>query len=184
MLTMLIASALLFCTGQAGTDAPPARTAYSIILENGKQLHGFWEERQELAEGSVRVELDTPWAPGFEIIRESEIVSTGVERGKAREDRILEGWKSAGFTLVEGRPIPTVEVELANRAREMAGVGQNSESVPAQAVDILPAAPEPAAAAVAVTESASIARRWGGQVAIVAVALLLAGVIVKALILS
>lgn len=178
----LVTAALILCTGQA--EIPPARTTFTIILENGQQLHGFWEERQKLSGGSVRVELDTPWAPGHEIIRESEVRSAGAERAKAREDRIIRGWKEAGFTLIEGHPIPTVEVELANRAREMAGVGHAEETVPAQSVESLPVAPQSAAPEAVVTEPPKPARGWVGQAAIVAVALLLAGVILKTLVLS
>ncbi len=181
MWTTFVAAALVLCTAQ--TEAPPARTTHTIILENGQQLHGFWDQRQVLAGGSVRVELDTPWAPGFEILRESDIRSAGAERTKAREARIVEGWKEAGFTLIDGRPVPTVEVELANRAREMADVGQE-EDVPAQSVELLPVVPQPGAPEAVAPEPPSFARRWGGQAAIVVAALLLAGVILKTLVLG
>ena len=104
------------------SDAQPT---YTIMLPDGKKLPVFWDERQE-QQGSdwVRVQIDEPWdaTPQFWQGKLSAVTVSGKERPSAREKRRKEGWDKNGFVEIDGHYVLKTEVDLAQRAREMAGI--------------------------------------------------------------
>jgi hypothetical protein len=170
---------LLIVVATSTVAQPQAKTdedhpTYTVILPDGEKLPVFWEERQEQTSADyVRVQIDAPWdpAPQYWQGKMSSITVSRKERPDARERRRAEGWKAAGFDLVNGRYIPKTEVELAQRARQMAGVTETSStaalSPSASSDDVLQTtAPGP------VEDSAApgFFAQWGAHIGLVIVA--------------
>ena len=120
---LLLASVGQTPAGDASA-APVAseRAAYKITLNTGREIFGFWEEREDRG-NTWRVEVDAPWKreKDYQFINKNSVTSTEAEWRGAREARIAKGWKDAGFSEIGvGRHYATQEVALAARAKEMA----------------------------------------------------------------
>lgn len=169
-------------------QAPPAsvreRRSYIIILKNGQELPGFWEQRTELPNDMVRVELDTPWEPGTKMFKNSDVEGApGAERPERRKDRIRKGWEERGYTEVNGVYYPKTEVELAQRARQMAGVTDKPVETELDAVE---PAQETINEAVQETGAPDSSQGWKlivGYVGVVGVAALFVAVVIRKMIL-
>lgn len=157
---------------------------YVIVTQDGgerKERVGFWEERKEQSRRVVRVELDTPWSPGYEMISLSDLAEPPVkERPSLTAERLEKGWADAGFKLVNGKPVLIAQYELAQRARKMAGLDSEDggkEPEPAEA------GPVPAGAVA--TEPGEgpplpgFFEQWSGHIGLVVVALLLTWLVVR-----
>jgi hypothetical protein len=120
---LLLASVGQSPTGEAGVaSGAKERAAYKITLNTGREMYGFWEEREDRG-NTWRVEVDAPWKreKDYQFINKNSVASTEAEWRGARETRIAKGWKDAGFSDIgDGRHYSAQEVALAGRAREMA----------------------------------------------------------------
>lgn len=162
---------------------------YKVDVEGEKKpLYGHIDEKS-LEAGSTEllvVLLDEPWT-------DTPRVRT-LPRGKAkwlpewsgdRPARLEAEAAAAGFKLAKnGRYYPLEEVQLADRAREMAGWTNADQTAPATP-DAAEAAelPQDAPPAVAPPERGFLAR-WGIEILLVAGALALSAVVIKFIVLS
>lgn len=166
--------------------AAPARQPY-VIQETGRTIVGYWEERGVQSGGKVRVELDTPWlsTPQWEMVTLKNLVSAPVaERPAKTAERRKRGFEEAGLVqLSDTVAVPKEDYELAQRAREMAGVdkpqGEDGEvAVETDAEEIIPTG------AVASRPGSGpplpgFWEQWGGHIGLVVVAVLLTGLVVR-----
>ena len=163
-----------------------ARQPYVIQLNDGRELVGFWEQRETQSGGKVRVELDMPWAPvnKREMLPQSSVVSATPERPTATLKRIEKGWDEAGYVLVnDSIPVLKEKYELAQRARQMAGLdgAEGEQAVETSGADV----------AGAVTTEPRVApplpgffEQWGAHIGLLLVAVLLTGLVVRMAFLS
>ncbi|MCX5772642.1 MAG: hypothetical protein NTZ09_20550 [Candidatus Hydrogenedentes bacterium] len=179
-------SFLLIAAMQAAAGGQ-ARQPYVIQLNEGRELVGFWEQRGTQSGGKVRVELDKPWAQGpqWEMIAQSSVVSATPERQSATIKRLQKGWNEAGFVLVNHLPVPKDKYELAQRARQMAGLdggeGEQAEAVETSGADVAGAvATDPAAT----PPLPGFFEQWGAHIGLLLVAVLLTGLVVRMAFLS
>ena len=111
----------------ASADIPPeSRRTYVITPEEGAPFFGFYDDAKEVTGGGLSIELDTPWAPNTRIIKKTAIKSSEAERPEERNKRVSEGIRNAGLAYVNGLFYNAAEVQLAERAREMAGIGKTA----------------------------------------------------------
>jgi len=162
--------------------ADDARQPYVIPMKDGTELVGFWEERGVQSGGVVRVELDEPWNPHqWKMIAVKDLAEKPVpERPSVTAQRLEEGWKNAGYVLVNGMPVLKEKFELAQRARTMAGLNSANEAqepdpaetgaVPAGAVATEPGAAPPLP---------GFFEQWGGHIGLIVVAVLLLWLVVR-----
>ena len=136
----------------------------------------FWEKRTPPDAAICRVEIDTtPWdlngTKKFRNVTVSEIIGEPLrEMPKARTERI----KAAGYTVIDDAYYLTSEVELAQRARRMAGVRETSDALEDNAAPVTVEAPAaPAAEPQAPEQAPSFVQRWGLKAGIILVALVL-----------
>ena len=183
MIAYLLIALAAMDMAQPEAAPEPGRKSYILTLQNGERRGVFWDERKELGNNIVRVELDTPWKPGFDNIKKSDIADYGSERQSAREDRIRQGWLDAGYTQVNGKPVLITEVELAQRARQMAGVTDASSAPPPSPETEETAQPVVSEAPPKMAERGLLAE-WGPHIGVAAMALLLIGLVAKWLIFS
>jgi hypothetical protein len=187
---------ILICAHtQAQQDMEPGEAAsvYGIKVEGQKQpIYGFVDESTlDLTDPKpefITVELDKPWLPKTETqrIRKTMISEIKKEYSRDRETRLNVQAAEAGLVLVNGTYYRIEEVEWADKAREMAGLtGEETGTSPASPQEALnphPAVPE---APPATAPSASVPRRpWGMEIALVAGAIVLIGVVVKTMLLN
>lgn len=141
----------------------------------------FWEDRQEQAgKDWVRVERDEPWQAGpvYWAGRKSDILEQAAERQSLREQRLRAGWAEAGFVEVNGHRVAAAEVQLAERAKEMAGFGQKAV---AEDLPVVPVVEEKTAPAgpVDVPAPPGILKQWGAHAALLICAAFLIAVVAK-----
>ena len=182
-ISLLIAFAAIGVV-RAAPDSGDSRPTY-IIRSEGEDYAVFWEERQDKGNGWCRVELNAPWLaePQFENFRESE-VTVFRERDRSREQRIKRGWRDAGFTEISpGNYVSTYEVDLAQRARDMAGVTPADDAAPepprAANADAAPAPQE-----IPETNTRGFVAEWGPHAVLIFVALLLVTLVARTLLFS
>ncbi|NIA15592.1 MAG: hypothetical protein GWP08_16135 [Nitrospiraceae bacterium] len=174
MLAALI-TVLLVANAAPGDSQPgEARQIYVLILNNGTKLPCFWDEKITPPGGtSYRVEIDTPWLPENKkkLINESDIAEGPFrEKASARAKRIA----AAGYTVIDGAYYLTSEVELAQRAREMAGVRETSDApedppppVRVEELDVPSAESQPP------EQAPAFVQQWGLKAGVILVALAL-----------
>ena len=184
MTTGLLAA--LFILDLAGPDpaASNARETYLITADNDREYAVFWDERQAKGNDVYLVELDTPWTtePVFEIVK--NVTKISAERPRNREERIKREAAAAGFTQVRpGYYVPSYEVALAARAREMAGITDQGDVARASPVGVTPRAAS-VTPQVRDQEPKGVVAHWGPHVGVVGVALLLAGLVVRFLLVA
>jgi hypothetical protein len=186
MITCVLMVVVASTVAQPQPKTDEERPTSVIILPDGKKLPVFWEERQEQTSADyVRVQIDAPWEPTPQYWqgKVSSITVSGKERAAARERRLADGWKAAGFDLVNGRYIPKTEVELAQRARQMAGVAETSSTAP----------PSPSASSDNVSQATAPASvkdsvapgflaQWGAHIGLVIVAGLILALLARTLV--
>jgi len=173
---VLIAVAALSVVPALAQEEKERRT-YVITIKDGRELPVFWNEKAEY-ESYYRVERDTPWNPGTENIRKADIVSEKRERALEREKRLEEASKAAGFTLLNGRYIQTIEVELAEKAREWA-------TPPADDPEPIEPAPETVVEqTTAPADDSGNVGYWGAIATIVVLAGALIGLVVKTMLMG
>ena len=113
----------------AATDVPPEqRRSFVITPEEGAPFYGFYDDAKEVSGGGLSIELDTPWAPGTRIIKKTAIKAYEEETPEERTKRVSEGIQNAGMAYVNGRFYNATEVQLAERAREMAGIKKTADT--------------------------------------------------------
>jgi hypothetical protein len=156
---------------------------YVIELDNGQVLYGFVDDWDAEV---IAIELDEPWNPSRIVHkRRSAIRIPRVrERQRDRENRIEKGWQQAGYTKVRTpngmKWLSKEEVRLADKAREMAGLGpwQPQADETAQTTqDAEAATPERHIEAAAPRKLWGIVRYRDAEIALAAVALIAAGLI-------
>jgi hypothetical protein len=147
------------------------RTTY-IITTPGGEFPVFWDEAESRSgQDWVRVEVDEPWNPRVWTGKRSSVTGERRERPSAREQRIKEGYEQHGYAQVNGRFVPKAEVDLAKRARAMAGLEAPAENV---------AAPPPPVKVITPSDGTipdlpppSVLKRWAPHAGLVVVAALL-----------
>ena len=144
----------------------------------------FWEDRKETRKDVYWVERDTPWEPKSETIKSSEVKDVVSERPRDRQRRLRQGWTDAGYTDVNGRYYRTEEVALANRAREMAGVLEHPEPPPPPDDPPKAETTPPPLDAAPEGEPPGFVRQWWLHAALVVGAVVLIGIVAKALLMA
>ena len=168
----------------APTDIPPEqRRSFVITPEEGAPFYGFYDDAKEVSGGGISIELDTPWAPGTRIIKKTAIKAYEEETPEERTKRVSEGIQNAGLAYVHGRFYNAAEVQLAERAREMAGIkktagtktenpdGDVHETQPGNSAEIVQPNPD-------LKTKAGVWTQWGTHMGIVLLALILIGGVV------
>jgi len=140
----------------------------------------FWEDRQRQAgKDWCRVQYDEPWLsqPRYWKGTESDVtVVREPERPADRERRIREGWEKVGFIEVNGQRVSAAEAQLADRAREMAGLNREA----AAATPLADEAPVQDSS-VPLPPAPGFLKRWGAHAAVFVCAALLLAVVVRVL---
>jgi hypothetical protein len=174
--------------GQApDAQAPTAKTEKTciIILKNGEEFPVFLDSdrRQdfESSKGVYRLTLDTPWAPGEKYFADAQIKDFVAERSETREKRIQAGWEKQGFLLIQGQPVPKREVELAQRARQMAGIEDGKEHALPPPPENVSTEPDPSEAT-AEPAAGGVLARWGVHAAVLVVGAVLLAAVARAMI--
>jgi hypothetical protein len=169
--------------GAVPEDVP----TYVITLPEGDQVHAglrmrdTWvTDRAPVFDSGLRPTIveDTPWNPKQEYQAPFRKVTYGYETATFRKERLTAGWEKAGYVFVKTAagevPVLEQELELAKRAQEMA----------------TPTVPEGESQAVLAsmtgdTPTASSATpSWLGHVLIVLAGLVLAGVVIKLMVMN
>jgi len=188
-LTLVIAVASSGAGQAPDAPSPAAKTEKTciIILKNGEEFPVFFDTDRkrdfESSQGVYRLTLDTPWAPGEKYFADAQIREFVPERLDQRQKRIKEGWDKQGYVLVEDRPIPKREMELAQRARQMAGVEvTDKRALPPPIENALPeSSPSESDAE---PPSNGIVARWGLHAAILILGAVLLAVVMRTMILA
>lgn len=174
--------AILIAMMGFGADAPETRATAIVKLPDGTTAAVFWDDRQkQVGKDWIRVEYDEPWLsqPRYWKGRESDVSVERTERQNDREKRIRAGWEQVGFVEVNGRRVPKTEAELAQKAKEMAGLNQENPT-PAPP----PAAEAPAHNVTAPPRAPGFVALWGAHIAVLACAAILLAVALKVFFLS
>ncbi len=170
--------AILITLAAVGAKAPENRTTTIVKFSDGTTAAVFWDDRQEqVGKDWVRVQFDEPWLsqPRYWKGRESTLTVERTERQSDREKRIRAGWEQVGFVEVNGQRVPIAEAQLADRAKEMAGLNQKQPA----------AAPSPLAetsvqgATTQPPPPPSFITLWGAHIVVLVCAAILLVVIIK-----
>lgn len=176
MLMPYVLAILLAATQTPAGDHASPKTPYVITLRDGTEFVGFWDQRRAFSDKGVEVELDSPWQPGVKRIRTDDVKDAPIrELPQAREERRAKALKAAGLAEVNGKYVSESELRLAERAREMAGVGAKQPANSAPELSPEPAAPETAEAEPAARPG--FLSLWGPHIGIVLAAGILIGLI-------
>ena len=185
MTTGLLAALLILDLAGSDPAASNARKTYLISADNEKEYAVFWDERQAKGNDVYLVELDTPWTaePVFEIVK--NVTKISAERPRNREERITRQAAAAGFTEVRpGFYVPSYEVALAARAREMAGLTDQADVARVSPVGPAPERAVSVAPPVRDQEPKGVVAQWGPHVGVMVVALVLIGLVVRFLLMA
>lgn len=185
VIVVAVTSSGLGQTPDAQSSAPKTQKTCIIILKSGEEFPVFLDTNRkqdfESSQGVYRLTLDTPWAPGEKYFADAQIKEFVPERLDQRQKRLQEGWDKQGYVLFEGRPIPKREMELAQRARQMAGIEDgNKRALPPPTENALPE-PAPLDSSIEPRPSGIFAR-WGLHAAIVIMSALLLAVVARKMI--
>lgn len=154
---------ILSLSALGATDSGPSEQRpteiFTIREKQGprevEKVYYGWERQRESNPTIVMIDLDTPWDPRTVSVRRNSIVKRITEGESQRERRIREGYEERGLELVttpQGTiPMPKAEVELARKARAMAG--EDAPASPLRLPDLLEkrAAQQPVAGNPAIT---------------------------------
>lgn len=180
MTTLAIAATLMTLTQFA--DVLPEERPRVFVLEDGTKIVGFVEDEDWREEPMVIIRPDEPWNPGQSPrhVRVQEIGDHYRESRFGWRERHQRAWRERGYVnLDEDRDeyywVPKQQVELAERAREMAV----SASTTVEAEPVTGPAPEPTSAIRPEAQQHSILQLWGPHAAIVGLAIVLAGLVVR-----
>jgi hypothetical protein len=181
MMSCLLAAwvAVQFAPPEAKTES--RRDTYIIMLQNGEKLPVFLDQAEKKGNNVIRVEVDEPWyqPPRYRMVKTAEIVEQSKERPSVRDQRIRDGWRANGFTEVNGKQVPTAEVEWAQAARRLAGVTDTLDR---------PVSPDSSSGDAAppvspVGEAApGFPAQWGAHIGIVVAAILLLVLVARTLV--
>lgn len=170
-------------SGAVPADVPTWRIVYEDGNEYfvGLRLGNEWyaENVFDLSPGQqITVVLDEPWNQDWTFNTMARKISSPMRETEVlRKARLEKGWRQAGYELItsdEGviKPVPQGATQQAQRARQMSAAVMAKLNPPPDAAIDLPSDRAPA----------GFFSRWGAQIAIAVVGLLLVAVILKTMV--
>ncbi len=172
---LILITALL--VAQAGNFDPDK--TYQVVLKDGSEVFGTVVKKID----KLEVTPDTPWMSSNTVhVLERNLDYTREEAADARNERRILKAGEAGFVAVGERWLPKVEVELAQRASELAAEVRKASAPPA--TDTTTSSRPVAVASLDAPVAPGILAQWGFHVAIIMVAAILIGLVVRFAILA
>lgn len=186
-LLMTITLACVLTASPEDGPPPPNRPVYEIRIDGEEEpLYGFVDENDWTSKSVVKIELDAPWSaePCYSKAFNPQKATRLEEWSGGRNDRLARQARKLGLRWVKGKYRPQEEVDWARKAEEMAAPLIAAELLKPTAVPV--ATPSGNAQPVAKDNPATpgLLKRWGGQGAILVVALALLGFVAKTMILA